>query len=276
MAIYDINGNDLLSYGKQYIGNMKPSGAYDINLFGTIASSQSPTHSQGMAITGNTLAMLSDGGGILLYDLSTSTVIGEYSLACASENNHANSASFSTEQGTTYPLLYVSECYGDHRCFVEDIGTASSTTVQTIAYANADGDYTSAFDWILDAPCKKIMTYGISGSKKLIKVFSLPNTNVSEVTLTEADVIEEWCPDDYAGESLVTYQGNTVYGNIIYLPVSSTERILAFDKTSHALVGKINLTSDYGTFSEVEDVAIYNGKLMLSTNNRRLYEFDMS
>lgn len=273
MGVYDLNGNDLsvVVGGKTYLGNMKPNNIYTLSEIATISTTLS--NAQGMAITGNTLVMLFNGGGIVLYDLVNKTQLGQYMMACAGESNHCNSASFSTEMGTSYPLLYVSECRAQHRCFVEDIGLSSSTTVQTIAYDNANNNYNSnAFDWILDEQNHHIMTYGISGSKTLIKAFDLPETSIPEVTFSESDKLYQWYPDDFAGEFLNTYQGNTVYGNILYLPVSNDERIFAFDKTSHALIAKIDLEADYPSIPELEDVAVYGDKLIVSTNNKKLYE----
>ena len=207
-------------------------------------------------------------GIIVLYDLQSRSIIGSYNLASYNSNNHANSASFSNTMGTKYPLIYISECYGDHRCFVEDIGDSSSELIQTISYANDANDYeATAWDWILDKYSNRIMTLGVKNNKKLRKVFSLPNVENESVTLMDGDKIEEWFADDSAGETLNTYQGNTVIGNTLYLPISNTERLFAFDKTTHALLGKIDISSDMPSLREVEDIDIYKKDLIVSTNS---------
>lgn len=262
-----------LTDGDYYFGDMKPSkNKYTITAITQLSKINGISYAQGLAINNGVLAVIYNTGAICIYDLDSKTVLGQYMLDIADSSMHGNSADFSNTAGTTYPLVYISECYGNHRCFVEDITNTESTLIQTIAYANDIGSYDgNSWDWILDKDNGHIMTYGKHGTKHLVKVFPLPLTTDGDITFQDADKLDEWCPDDAAGELINIYQGHSVYGNILYLLASQDERILAFDVINHTLLGKINLTADHN-FSEIEDVDVYNGSLIIVTVNRGIHQ----
>lgn len=272
-----INGID----GKSsiYYGTMKPFSVCNIELLTTIATSSINSSSPGgMDVYNDILVMLFDGGGIVLWDLENNTKIGEYTLASGGTGNHANQAHFSTQMGTAYPLLYVSECYGSHKCFVEDITDSSSTLVQTISFANDDADYTGAYDWVLDNYNEKIMTYGETANGLMIKTFNVPSTGTSEVTLRDSDKIGQWVVTDVINETF-TYQGATVIYGTLYLAgfVSNTGNyIWAIDKNTHSLKGRVDI-SDVVTYAhEIEDLSLYSEKLVASTHSKRVYSLDFN
>ena len=262
-----------LTDGDYYFGDMKPSkNKYTITAITQLSKINGISYAQGLAVNNGVLAVIYNTGAICIYDLDSKTVLGQYMLDIADSNMHGNSADFSNTAGTTYPLIYISECYGNHRCFVEDVTNTESTLIQTIAYANDIGSYDgNSWDWILDKDNGHIMTYGKHGTKHLVKVFSLPLTTDGDITFQDADKLDEWCPDDAAGELINIYQGHSVYGNILYLLASQDERILAFDVINHTLLGKINLTADHN-FSEIEDVDVYNDTLIIVTVNRGIHQ----
>jgi hypothetical protein len=246
----------------------------------TPASALPTKTQQGLAIYNGRAFLLYDRGGLAIYDLIRKQAIAEITLDCASTDNHCNSANFSTEiiSGGVYPLLYISECYGQHRCFVENITNESSTTIQTITFANENGDYTNstynnAFDWILDNDTGMLMTYGLmSDGKHKIKMFAKPNTNNATVTLHETDVVEEWIVEDNiypALSSNYVYQGNCAKGGIIYLLTYQSNEVICIDENTHEMTARVPLT--FNTSGEPEDLAIYADTMFVVYGDKKIY-----
>lgn len=246
----------------------------------TPASALPTKTQQGLSIYNGKAFLLYDRGGLAIYDLIKKQAIAELTLDCASTDNHCNSANFSTEiiSGGVYPLLYISECYGQHRCFVENITNESSTTIQTIIFANENGDYTNstynnAFDWILDNDTGMLMTYGLmSDGKHKIKMFAKPNTNSATVTLHETDVVEEWTVEDNiypALSSNYVYQGNCAKGGIIYLLTYQSNEIICIDENTHEMTARVPLT--FNTSGEPEDLAIYADTMFVVYGDKKIY-----
>lgn len=227
---------------------------------------------QGTAIYNGIMFNLFDKGGLSILDLKEREVINEYTLDIADEENHCNSAGFSNEfysGNTDYPLLYISECYGNHRCFVENVTDESAELIQTITFNNANGDYSNstwgvAFDWIIDSFAGKLMTYGVmSDGKHKIKVFNIPDTSVASVALTEEDVIEQWIVEDYARSGFsYTYQGWCAKGGKLYLVCYNPNKIICVDEHSHQITAEVDLDFISG---EPEGADIDDGILFLTT-----------
>ena len=265
-----------------YNGIINISNSYRANNYATYTPTGSlpSTTQQGLAIFNGLAFLLYDKGGLAIYDLIRKQAIAEITLACAGTDNHCNSANFSTEiiSGGAYPLLYISECYGQHRCFVENITNESSTTIQTITFANDNGDYTNsthnnAFDWILDNDTGMLMTYGImSDGKHKIKMFAKPNTSNATVTLHETDVVEEWIVEDNIYPTLSSnyvYQGNCAKGGIIYLLTYQSNEIICIDENTHEMTARVPLT--FNTSGEPEDLAIYADTMFVVYGDKKIY-----
>ncbi len=269
-----------LSYS--YTGCINIRKTYTNKIYATYtpATALPTTTPQGMSIHNGLAFLLYDKGGLAIFDLIRKVSVAEMSLASASADNHCNSANFSTEfaSGGVYPLLYISECYGQHRCFVENITNSSSTLVQTINFANENGDYTNstynnAFDWILDNDTGMLMTYGLmSDGKHKIKMFAKPNTSNATVTLHETDVVEEWIVEDNiypALSSNYVYQGNCAKGGIIYLLAYQSNEIICVDENTHEMTARVPLT--FNTSGEPEDLAIYAGTMFVVYGDKKIY-----
>jgi hypothetical protein len=178
---------------------------------------------QGMAIYGKVAFLLNDSGYCRTYDLQTEQLISEFKLASYNSNprNHANCAFFGIEfpEGNEkYPALYVSECAGNYRCFVENIDESGPQLIQTLRYTEP------VADWIIDRDSMHIYTIaGVSeeidptGTKKYkITKFlppSLPPLGNNNIVLTKKDQFEVAFPN--------LLQGGTIHGNYLYLPVGS-------------------------------------------------------
>ncbi len=237
---------------------------------------------QGMSIYNGNAYLLTNAGGCVIYNLSSKQIISSYTLPNANSSNHCNSASFAGMLDGE-PLLYVSECYGNHDCFVYKMGLESATLVQTITFDNAKGEYKhtqwrNAFDWIVDYDSKKIMTYGLlPDGRHKIKVFNLPLITETVTVLTEEDVIDQWVVEDYMdGDKISTYQGNCVYGDKIFLADSKSNSvgyIYIFDKNTHELIS----AKCYTTINkELEDCCVYDGKLYTITAGGMIHCFDVA
>lgn len=266
-----------------YFGTVNLNGTYTVDNYVTYtptSSSLPSTTQQGMSIYNGKAFLLYNKGGLAIYDLINKQSIAEITLASASAGNHCNSCNFSNEiiSGGIYPLLYISECYGQHRCFVENITNSGSTIVQTITFNNENGDYTNstynnAFDWILDNDTGMLMTYGImSDGKHKIKMFAKPDISSATVTLGEKDVIDEWVVEDYIYPTLssnYTYQGNCAKGGIIYLLTWQSNEIICISEDTHAMTARVPLT--YNTTGEPEDLAIYADTMFVVYGDKKIY-----
>lgn len=179
---------------------------------------------QGMAVNKTKAYILNDTGICRVYELSTGELVNEFKLGSYSANNHANNASFGSEQydGNDIPLMYVSECRSPFRCFVENIEESKSTLVQTIR-VKREGIDAVAQDWVVDA--KNNIIYTISGysvdphTKKNIGVhrinkYRLPKIEEGiEIVLTEKDMLDSF---DIPFDNMM--QGASIKGKYLYMP----------------------------------------------------------
>ena len=171
---------------------------------------------QGFAAWGRYGFVFHDGGQCVVVDLEKRDFLTTFFLE--DNRSHCNNASFGVEKArgkeSAFPLLYISECKGEHRCYVTDIATHGGKTVQTIYYSGEG--YTGSYDWFVDRKHKHIYTYGTCGKDKLFKKFRLPKLKDSdmrgEVHLTEADVL-----DQFTIGGIGIYQGSKTDGRYAYL-----------------------------------------------------------
>ena len=170
---------------------------------------------QGFAIWKNTGFVFHDGGQCVVIDLKKRSYISTFMLP--GNKSHCNNASFGKERygkKTKFPLLYISECKGEHRCYVTDISETGAQTVQTIRYSGQD--YTGSYDWFVDRKNGFIYTYGTCGKDKKIMKFRLPRLKDSdsnnEVILTKADAL-----DAFTVKGIKIYQGSQIRGRYAYL-----------------------------------------------------------
>lgn len=168
---------------------------------------------QGFEIWGKYGFVLHDKGQCVIIDMKENKYVTTFNL----EGNvsHCNNASFGVEKGTKFPLLYISECKGDHCCYVTDITLEGGKTVQKLFYSGEG--YKGSYDWFIDRKNKIIYTYGsYGGTMKLVKKFKLPSLKDSdsngEVHLTLKDVL-----DEFVFDGVKIYQGSAIDGKYVYL-----------------------------------------------------------
>lgn len=145
---------------------------------------------QGMAIHGDYAVTLRDGGQCVILDLKKKCLAGQFQLD--QNTTHCNNASFAAHlpyDGSPFPLLYVSGCYGDKACYVTKLDFDTSVLVQRIFFAS--DRFRVAQDWCADADNGFLYAFGgrRGGMMYLLK-FPLPSLDSTEVYLTEDDILE--------------------------------------------------------------------------------------
>ena len=245
---------------------------------------------QGMAIYEDFAYLMNDSGICRVLNLKNEKIIRHFCLASAAKGNHANTACFkktpSGEGGM--PMIYISECTGKGRCFVERFDTNTSPLIQTIE-AIKDGKNCRISNWTLDN--KRGFLYGIARNQKeildsdgnvrcSIVKFRIPSLlEGAHVCFTESDIIDKF---DVFFPNIM--QGVKIRGNYMFLvtgqPQSLSERkdgrreIFVIDLKKKKIVKTIDLT--YVTTNEPEDIDFYRGKCLLFCGHEGgIYEVDM-
>lgn len=231
---------------------------------------------QGMAIWDDNAYLFNDGGHCRVLSLVSGRVQREFNLASAGEKTHVNAACFGLEStnGSTIPVIYISEYNLPSRCFVESIGESANTLVQTIQ-AQENGKTMFVQSWIVDGKEKSLYaiarTAAPKGEKNSSKVriikYRLPLLNEGkEILLSEKDIQESFYVEFASGT-----QGGAIKGKYLYLPTGlpessrgkfNAERVIqVIDLKKKSLVKRVDLT--YITTNEPCDMDFYKGKSFL-------------
>ena len=230
---------------------------------------------QGLAIHDSTMFALYHLGHCVTVDLASGGVVGEFTLegACGT---HCNNASFGTEYaaaGSAFPLLYVSECGGEKRCFVLDMELHGSRHVQTIRFA---GSGIAEFcDWCVDRENGHLYAIGKTfDSGVVLKRFPLPRLSAgSEVVLDDCDVL--WQSSYPRGFFRIT-QGSFISGGKMYMPTGDPRRSGLFLHVLSLSDGARTALWDIGAVGlEPEGLCSFGGRLwiMFADGNGRVCSF---
>lgn len=168
---------------------------------------------QGLAVHGHYAVALRHGGQCLVLDFRKQSCAAVYPLA--GNTSHCNNASFGSgryDKDDTFPLLYVSGCYGDKACYVTRLLPDSTALVQRIFY---DSDcFPIAQDWCVDADNGYLYAFGgRRGGTMYLKKFHLPPVGTDDVHLTDSDVLQT-IPITCVGVA----QGSKIKAGYAYLP----------------------------------------------------------
>lgn len=296
----------------EYVGdkiNLRKN-RYDIE---KIASTQKPsvvtTAFQGHSTYKNKLVRLFHTGYAAIYDMpdlwTTITPKGYCKLGSYdTSNQHANSCDFSNKfynGNTEFPLLYISGGNsGDTmECDVENItlsnGVYSSELIQKITLNQSNftdyglEKYWGWPCWLIDNDNEALYCFGCkyrtNGSmaeydarnKYIITRFDLPTVSKGTVTLTGADVKEQWTSPYDIGFT----QGGTIIGDYLFYSFglgtsASPSYIKVFSLSKKTSVATINLTNTALGSVELEDVCEYDNRLLvgLATNVMYLIDFN--
>jgi hypothetical protein len=233
---------------------------------------------QGMAIYADSAYLMHNGGLCRVLDLRHGVISRSFYLGSASKNNHANTASFMKETFSNdykMPLLYVSECYGRGRCFVEQLSGDSSILIQTIELFK-NGKNVRVANWTLDNDHNYL--YAIVRNRKELldsawnvrcRIIKCRIPNLSEgnnIKLGEKDILDQF---DVIFPNVM--QGVKIRGMYMYLvtgqPQSLSERkdakreIYIIDLKKKRIVRSVDLS--YVTTNEPEDIAFYGKRCFL-------------
>jgi len=233
---------------------------------------------QGMAIFGNSLFLLNNGGHCRIYNLKNRQMEAGFELGSAGKENHCNCASFGVdfpEGNREFPAFYVSECYGERRCFVESITSDGSQLIQVLKIRTG-GPESKSFNWVVGRQQKCLYTISrpsddpvdSTGTKiYLITKLPLPSLDRKEVIFTSEDIIEQF---SIAFPNLS--QGASVFKDFLYLPVGrNTVPGMEKRKDEHRDIIVVNLktrkvekTIDVHNIvdGEPEDIDFYGNNLL--------------
>lgn len=250
--------------------------------------------SQGFAVYENYGFFFHNKGQVLIIDLDKRELLSTF-VVPGLEKAHCNNAGFTKERysdDSEFPLLYVTECGGNNRCYVVDISLKTGKVVQEIWYEG--GDYNKNFDWCIDDEGDAIYTRGGNheywmavpdhedyGRWMMLKKFRLPRkadfNESGEIRLKLEDALDSFAVDDvYFG------QGSVIHKGIMYTGEGSPKRchcrIHIIDLQNHKRL-EIHDISYLGL--EPEGFACRDGKILVtfhtmgSARNNVMYSFGL-
>ena len=236
--------------------------------------------SQGMAIWGRYAFLMHDKGQCVVVDMRRKKLVNTFIVE--RNTGHCNNASFGNEyfdKKSPFPLLYVSECKGERKCYVNNITLEGSQLVQTIHY---DGtETTGPSDWLVDRKRGRIYLYCTIGKMRMLKAFRLPRLSDSD----ERGEVHLKAEDSIASIPLGNVaipQGSMIKGRYAFLPdgLPTRERKLHIvDVVSSRKVACLDLNHiPY----EPEGIAYKGKKMYISFHTprdvraNRIYRFDVT
>ena len=232
---------------------------------------------QGLAIHNGTVFALYHLGDCVVYDLDNNRFINEFMLDGA-EGTHCNNASFGVERAdstSAFPLLYVSECSGERRCFVLDIDTCGSRCVQTLTF---EGEGIDSFcDWCVDRENRFIYAIGKTPeSGVVLKRFALPAAgDGKKVVLGNKDVLWE---RSYPKGFFHIMQGTYIDNGVLYAPTGDPRKGSCRIHLIDLATGRRTALYDIDAIGrEPEGVCAANGRLWVffTGGGGCLYSFDI-
>lgn len=255
-------------------GTLRLRKQIDYTSYGTLSHSGG----QGLAIYNEQyLVRLYNGGGIAIFDLIAQTKLGEFDLASAGSENHANCLNFGKkfDSSDTLPLMYISEAYGQNRLFVERVNGnfSSSSLIQTISFSGVLPSSHNGNSFAVDVLGNRLfMVIHLPDHNVMVKVFNLPSISNASVTLTSDDVL-----DSYTIEGIenimqgVTYQGGKLlmpfgFGTSAY---PSSFAAIDTDKKRLSTFADISFLS-----GEMEDVTTADNAVVIGNSANKLYYLD--
>jgi len=232
---------------------------------------------QSIAIYGDDLFLLQEGGGCVVVDRQTKTVFAMLDFA-PTEYQHANSAQFTDifyDSGDDYPLLMISRCGNVSvspttnldECQFYRIHNGAMTLISRV-YSDA-GTYSAS--WGYDPSAKRIYMVGYTNGNYQVTtnnplrfwVWKMPSASEicggTDITLHTADCVGE------SQTEHLTLQGITVQDGIVYSGITRNgHHVYAFDVYGGSVISKIQLENNG---FEVEGVAVADGRLYVSRKN---------
>lgn len=254
--IYDVTNQQYIWKG---LGPLIPAGSR--------ASQQ-----QGLDSYGNTLVSTSNGGTHYIYSIASDGALTQLSSFTLSAAGHANSLQFAPtlEAGQAFPYLYVATL--TRQCAVLSISASYAVTkvqvitVDSTLIEQSSGDNTQIGDdgyiWCVSQDA--------DGRYRIIKFRSVA-VSEGDVTLSGADILDQWVTDQPFPYSSYVWQGMKIKDGKLWFVIGATSKqrcILVFDTATHAQLPTISLTL-YN--QEYEDLTFWNGTVLLGTYAANMY-----
>lgn len=204
---------------------------------------------------------------IAVVDLKNRTIAGQVEFTDTSYHMNNINCGVKYADADTYPLLYVSQTYGAHKCSVIRLANnlASYTIIQEIAYSDsAHFANSNAYDWFIDLTNGYIYAFGnVAGSVTRLEIvkFALPATSIADVVFTDDDVLDSFFLDIPA-----YYQGTRMIGGKLFAPCGMgsaqyPSHLLVVDLDKKEIISDVN----FGTsVSEIGGCAPYNDLLVIN------------
>ena len=267
-----------INEGPEYTPLLDSNFTY-VRLFGFIQNHNTLSN-QGFAVYGNDAFVMYETGICDIYDLTTGKFVNSFHLGSYGFSNHTNAANFGVEfpEGNPdFPAIYISECSGQGRCFVESITTSGSKLIQTISL-NLSKFGKSGIDWAVDEEDSLLycIQTAAKGTDYNIFAFRLPQLSKgSNIVLNDSDLLNQWNDIPLSG----ICQGLYVRKGYAYLPMSGGANGL-----NGCALHEINLTSEIHETTtinlgpnfanmECEDLYFYKNSLLISFNGTGVYYF---
>lgn len=150
---------------------------------------------------------------LLIIDIDTKKIISEFDLGTF--GGHMNNICIGPKWTETdkFPLLYISECRHQHKCFVlrllNDLSEYQIVQVIKFESKNHYGKCKNAFDWFLD---EGLCTFGMTDNPGEIEIIKFPYIGgMGGFVLTDEHII-----DSFKIDNINVYQGTFAFGGILY------------------------------------------------------------
>jgi hypothetical protein len=254
--------------GERLIARQRQS--FGVKKLGDMDSSK-----QGLAIYGDKvvrMANVSTSTTHIIYQISSAGVLTQVATFTAS-TGHSNSLQFAPtlEAGQDFPYLYVANLV--KKCSVLSISSAYEVSiVQTITIGASEvandcnvqiGD--DGYIWAV---------YGTSANKYRFIKFRRVAVSEGDVTLTDADIVDEWTTVESYPYSSYVWQGMKIRNGKIWFVYGQTgsskkRGIVVYDTVTHAYVTTLDLAS---INQEFEDMDFWRDSVILATYSSPYYQ----
>jgi hypothetical protein len=157
-----------------------------------------------------------ENASFVIFDIVKKKLVAEFQFEIPFHINNINVGGYYNDN-SEWPLLYISECKGQHRCFVVNVRNdlGGFDIVQTFIF-DSEKHYSgsrNAFDWFIDTKNNFIYTLGNSGTPNQVEVckFVLPPLRWITRTFIDDEVLDSFF------FSCNTFQGSKVIDDMLYV-----------------------------------------------------------
>lgn len=222
---------------------------------------------QGMAIYGDIAVRMANSTTSTTHRVYrlTSSGVTEIATFTMSGCGHANALQFAgtLEAGQTLPYMSVSDL--DGHCYVLEFNSSyQATKVQTITLSVGAGQ-------VLKDDNNYVWSSwtNTNGNRHFRKYRQVLVSEGASVTLTDADILDEWDTWETFPSTYFTFQGWKVKGGRLYLlyggaanNATSIRGVTVYDTATHHTVDQYDFT-DYLYSAEPEDLDFYDGNIVI-------------